>query len=78
MEAAVRDGVFAFDGRVLEIFARDGSARFHPTVLPELWIDDGIVFVRRLDHTTRPWAFDEVQRPQLELLLQAVAAVRSG
>ena len=69
MDAPVRDGVISFDGRVLEIFAMDGSQRFHPRLLPELWIDGDTLFVRRLDHTTRPWAFEEIQRAQLELLV---------
>jgi hypothetical protein len=62
---------------VLEIFDAGGSVRFHPRLLPELWIDGDAVYVRQLDAAPRSWAFDEVQREQLELLVLAVAAVRA-
>jgi hypothetical protein len=75
-EAATRDGVFRFDGQILEIFAMDGSQRFHPRLLPELWIDGEFLYVRRRDVTTMPWIFDEAQRGQLEVLVSSVAAVR--
>ena len=76
IEAAARDGVFRFDGEILEIFAMNGSMRFHPSLLPELWIDGEFLYVRRRDVTTTPWIFDEAQRAQIEALVSAVAAVR--
>jgi hypothetical protein len=77
IEAPTRDGVFAFDGRLLELFAMDGSQRFHPSLLPELWIDGEFLYCRRRDVTTMPWIFGESQRPQIERLVQAVMAVRT-
>jgi hypothetical protein len=77
MEAAMREGVLAFDGRVLEIFEAGGSVRFHPRLLPELWVDGDAVYVRQLGSAPRPWAFDAVQREQIELLVLAVAAARA-
>ena len=75
-EAATRDGLFRFDGEILELFAMDGSQRFHPRFLPELWIDGEFLYMRRRDTTTLPWIFDDSQRAQLEVLVSSVAAVR--
>ena len=77
IEAPTRDGVFCFDGRLLELFAMDGSSRFHASLLPELWIDGEFLYCRRRDVTTMPWIFAESQRPQIERLVQAVMAVRT-
>ena len=78
LEATTRDGIFRFDGEILELFAMDGSQRFHPRLLPELWIDGDFLYVRRRDTTTLPWLFEASQRPQLEALISAVAAVRDA
>lgn len=77
-EATTRDGIFRFDGEILELFAMDGSQRFHPRLLPELWIDGDFLYMRRRDTTTLPWIFDEAQRAQLEVLVSSVAAVRGA
>jgi hypothetical protein len=74
IEAPTRDGIFRFDGDVLEVFAMDGSQRFHRALLPQMWIENGMLFVRRRDHTTLPWAFEGAQQALLEQLVQAVSA----
>jgi hypothetical protein len=77
IEAPTRDAVFSFDGRLLELFAMDGSQRFHPSLLPELWIDGEFLYCRRRDVKTVPWIFEESQRSQIERLVAAVVAARA-
>ena len=74
IESPVRDGVVTFDDGVLEVFSMDMSLRWYGSVMPRVEIDGDLFKLTLQDTTIKFWMIDDGQRPQLEVLVAAVAA----
>jgi hypothetical protein len=72
--------LFVFNGTVLELFDRgpNGSSRFHREFLPGMKVDSGVLTIDNPDKTYNVFSFAPEQRPALEALVTAVAAVRDA
>ena len=55
-------------------YGREGSARYRVEMLTNLTIDGDSLNLVCFGPTTSPYVFDQAQRPQVEQLVQAVAA----
>jgi hypothetical protein len=70
----------AFDGMVFEVFTpyQDGSARYAVMLMVDFRIDGNVLTAQFQRNDIGLWPFDEAQRPEVEALVAAVNAVRSG
>ncbi len=80
LQAPIDNWVAAFDGIVLEIFTpyREGSIRYHAGLMVDCRIDGSVLTVDFQRSEIGLWPFREEQRPQVETLVAAIAAVRAA